>query len=155
MAFNFPHPLPNGWFHLAYGDEVAPGTQKTVRAFGQELVLFRSAAGVLAVADPFCPHLGAHLGHGGRVEGESLVCPFHGWRFGTDGACAEVPYSKRTPPRAWLTIWPSVERNGAVYVWHHAEDKPPFYEVPELPVASEPGWQGPRRLSWTIRAQFQ
>jgi hypothetical protein len=42
MAFNFPHPLPNGWFHLAYADELARGTVKTVRAFGQDLVLFRT-----------------------------------------------------------------------------------------------------------------
>jgi hypothetical protein len=66
-----------------------------------------------------------------------------------------VPYAKRIPPKARLASWPSLERNGAVYVWRHAEGKPPSYEVPELPVMSEPGWQGPRRLSWTIRAQFQ
>jgi phenylpropionate dioxygenase-like ring-hydroxylating dioxygenase large terminal subunit len=155
VAFNFPHPLPNGWFHLAYADEVAPGELATVRAFGQELVLFRTASGALAVAEPFCPHLGAHLGHGGRVEGESVVCPFHAWRFGVDGACLAVPYAKRIPPKARLATWPAVERNGAVYVWRHAEGKPPCYELPELPVMSEPGWQGPRRLSWTIRAQFQ
>lgn len=25
MATNFPYPLPNGWFHVAYADEVAAG----------------------------------------------------------------------------------------------------------------------------------
>ncbi len=155
LAFNFPHPLPNGWFHLAYADEVPAGGLTTVRAFGQDLLLFRTAGGALAVAEPFCPHLGAHLGHGGRVEGEAVVCPFHGWRFGADGGCTDVPYAKRIPPKARLATWPSVERNGAIYVWRHAEAEPPSYEVPELPVMNEPGWQGPRRLSWTIRAQFQ
>jgi phenylpropionate dioxygenase-like ring-hydroxylating dioxygenase large terminal subunit len=155
LAFDFPHPIPNGWFHLAYADELAPGAVATVRAFGQELLLARGTSGALTVCDPFCPHLGAHLGHGGRVEGDEIVCPFHGWRFGAGGACTGVPYAKRIPPKAALAAWPHVERNGAVYVWRHAEGKPPFYEIPELPVVHEPGWQGPKRLSWTIRAQFQ
>ena len=45
---------------------------------------FRTEAGEVAVLDAFCPHMGAHLGHGGKVEGGGLVCPFHAWKF--DGA---------------------------------------------------------------------
>jgi phenylpropionate dioxygenase-like ring-hydroxylating dioxygenase large terminal subunit len=155
VASDFPHPLPNGWFHLAFSDEVPAGGLVTRRAFGRELLLFRAASGALSVSDPFCPHLGAHLGHGGRVEGDTVVCPFHGWRFGADGACTAVPYAKRIPPTARLASWTAFERDGAVYVWRHAEGKPPFYELPPLPIAGEPGWRGPKRLSWTIRTQFQ
>src|SRR5689334_23634300 len=42
----------------------------------------------------YCPHLGAHLGIGGTVVGDSIKCPFHAWRFGGDGACVDVPRSE-------------------------------------------------------------
>ena len=50
--------------------------------------------------DAYRLHLGAHLGHGGTVEGEDLVCPFHGWHFGRDGRCTNMPYGRRIPPTA-------------------------------------------------------
>ena len=28
-----------------------------------------------------CPHMGAHLGFGGRVVGEAIRCPMHGFSF--------------------------------------------------------------------------
>jgi 3-ketosteroid 9alpha-monooxygenase subunit A len=155
MAENFPHALPNGWFQVGFSDELGPGELKTVHYFGQDLLLARYEDGTPLVADPWCPHLGAHLGHGGRFEDGALRCPFHGWRFGKDGACIDVPYAKRIPPKAALTAWPVVERNGALFAWRHAEGKAPSYEIPVVPQFDEPGWQGPRRHRWTIRAQFQ
>jgi phenylpropionate dioxygenase-like ring-hydroxylating dioxygenase large terminal subunit len=155
MARNYPHPIPNGWFLVCYDDELAPGEVKTVQAFGDDLVVFRTASGAVRASHAYCPHLGAHLGCGGRVEGETLRCPFHGWRFGADGECVEIPYSKRIPPRARLDALPTLVRNRGVFVWRHAEGKPPAFEVPVLSYFDEPGWQGPRRFEWLIRTQYQ
>lgn len=30
----------------------------------------------------------------GVVEGDGLRCPFHGWKFDTDGACTDQPAEK-------------------------------------------------------------
>ena len=64
---------------------------------GQDLVLFRGEDGIARVFDAYCPHLGAHLGIGGRVCGDGLACPFHGWRFDGEGHLAEVPGLDRKP----------------------------------------------------------
>ncbi|WP_459250257.1 Rieske 2Fe-2S domain-containing protein [Streptomyces youssoufiensis] len=48
---------------------------------------------------PYCPHLGAHPGHGGTVRGENLVCPCHHFRFDPEGACVRTGYGT-APPRA-------------------------------------------------------
>jgi phenylpropionate dioxygenase-like ring-hydroxylating dioxygenase large terminal subunit len=62
------------------------------------MVLLRTRSGHVRLLEAYCPHLGAHLAVGGRVEGETLVCPFHGWRFDTaSGRLLEVPYSPRCP----------------------------------------------------------
>ena len=61
---------PNGWFQIAYSDELEKGQVVPLRYFGKDLVLFRTEGGEAQLLDAYCPHLGAHLGHGGKVQGE-------------------------------------------------------------------------------------
>ena len=105
--------------------------------------------------DAYCPHLGANLARGGKVEGDTIRCPFHGWRFAGDGACVEIPYAQRVPPRAQLRAWPAHERNGALWVWRHAEGKPPDWDVPEIPEIGDADWTAPERYRWKIRSRNQ
>ena len=134
---------PDGWYTVALADDLAPGQVLPLSCLGEELVLFRTASGEARVFDAYCPHLGAHLGHGGRVEGERLVCPFHGWCYDRGGRCVEIPYARRIPPRAAVRTWPVIERNGAILVWKHHLGKEPTFEVPELPGESwtETHWE--------------
>jgi 3-ketosteroid 9alpha-monooxygenase subunit A len=137
MSSSIDHAPPfagfaRGWFVISFSDEVATGQVVPLRYFGKDLVLFRTEAGEARVFDAFCPHLGAHLGHGGKVSGEGLVCPFHAWRFDARGDCVEIPYAKRVPPKAKIDCWPVVERNGIVFVWHDPEKGAPEYEIPAI-----------------------
>ncbi len=151
----FPFPLPNGWFAIAESDALRPGGVERAFYLGRELVVFRAASGAAHVFDAYCPHLGAHLAVGGRVVGDTLQCPFHGWRFAGDGACVEVPYAKRIPPHAAARAWPVVERYGLVFVWHHLEGKPPSYRLPEIPELESPEWIPPVRREWRLRTAIQ
>src|SRR3546814_16492534 len=76
------------------------GELRNVTLFGQEWVLFRTESGKPGMSDPYCPHLGAHMGHGGKVCGEHLRCPFHHWEYHTEGWCKNIPYAKVTPTTA-------------------------------------------------------
>ncbi len=156
MQRRFPFPAsPDGWFCVADSDELAPGEVKALRYFGRDLVLWRTARGEARLADAYCPHLGAHLGIGGKVQDDTLRCPFHGWRFDPAGRCVEVPYAKRIPPHAKLTMWPVVERNGCVLVWHHAKRASPSWEVPVVPEWGAAGWSAPVRRTFRVRAHCQ
>ena len=129
MGSRYPFPAsPDGWFSVAAGGELAPGDVRPLTYLGRELVLFRGEDRVARVFDAHCPHLGAHLGVGGRVCGDGLACPFHGWTFDGSGRLIGVPGVDR-PPRAGLGAWPVCERNGRIFVWHHARGAPPGYEV--------------------------
>lgn len=100
-------PYPTGWFAVCFSHEVAPGAVRTVPFVGGEIVLYRTGSGVLRAVNAYCPHLGAHLGHGGRVNGESLVCPFHGFAYGTGERClhpARGPGQLRLHLPSWHQI---------------------------------------------------
>jgi nitrite reductase/ring-hydroxylating ferredoxin subunit len=125
-------PIPQSWYAVAFADELAPGALLTRRLAGGEIVVFRTRSGKVAVSDPFCPHLGAHLGYGGTVVGEELRCPFHGFRFDTSGACTATGYGTKPPPRARLRMWLSREVNGIVFVWYDPQGEAPSWEPAPL-----------------------
>jgi 3-ketosteroid 9alpha-monooxygenase subunit A len=132
---------PRGWFVIAWSTDLEPRGVKPLKYFGQHLVLFRGESGDVALLDAFCPHLGAHLGHGGRVEGESVRCPFHAWEFDGGGACTRIPYSERAiPDRARVRPWSVVEKNGAIFAWHDPEGAAPDWDVPDIAEHGSDAW---------------
>ncbi len=150
-----PLTLPNGWFAVGWTHELGEGEVKRLRCFGRDLVLFRSRSGQPFLLDAYCPHLGAHLGVGGRVMGESIRCPFHGWRFDGTGQCVEIPHCSSIPPNAKLRGWDVDERNGMIFAWHHAEEKPPDWEVPTITEIGDPDWTEPRRVDIEVPIHIQ
>jgi nitrite reductase/ring-hydroxylating ferredoxin subunit len=87
--------MHNGWFQVAYERELEESL--TPAAIGHtQIILIRSEQSIRAF-DAFCPHRGAHLAYGGQLDGEVVVCPFHGRhiRLGLDG---DDPYCLREYP---------------------------------------------------------
>jgi phenylpropionate dioxygenase-like ring-hydroxylating dioxygenase large terminal subunit len=107
------------------------------------------------VLDAFCPHMGAHLGHGGKVQGDTVTCPFHAWKFDGDGKCVEVPYATRIPPQAKIACWPVLDINGAIFVWHDVDKRAPLWELPVAPEFGSPDWTTPYRKEWRFRTHNQ
>lgn len=134
---------PRGWFIIGGSDEYPQGEAKGVKYFNQELVVFRGEDNTITVLDAYCPHLGAHLGHGGQVVGNTIQCPFHAWRFDASGECVEVPYAKRIPPKGACTrSWHTMEKMGLVFIWHDPRGGDPEYDIPDLPEYGQEGWTG-------------
>jgi 3-ketosteroid 9alpha-monooxygenase subunit A len=152
----FPMPrYPTGWFQVAYSDDLPPGAVRPLRYFGRDLVLFRTESGEAKLLDAHCPHLGAHLGHGGKVKGDCIECPFHAWKFDGAGACREIPYAKKIPPRAQMGTWLLREVNGLLMTWFDATGAPPSFEIPTLPEFGHDEWTPYEKRSWKIRTHNQ
>ncbi|KAH6945539.1 hypothetical protein HPB50_008915 [Hyalomma asiaticum] len=129
-----PPPFPNGWIPVMESTELAVGQVKRLDVFGEDLVAFRTDDGVAHVLDAYCPHLGAHLGVMGRVVGDCIECPFHGWRFqGDTGACTHVPYASKVPDFVKIKKWTTDEILGLLFVWYHAESQPPSWHIGDVP----------------------
>lgn len=81
-----------GWYRVAFNsdatEEISPAEIGSL-----PLVLVSTPDGTGAF-DAVCPHRGAHLGYGGRLDGGVIVCPFHGRRIGL-GEDSGRPYCVR------------------------------------------------------------
>ncbi len=147
-----------GWFVIATADELPVGKVLSLSYFSKKLVAFRGEGGAVSVLDAHCPHLGADLGVGGTVVGDSIRCPFHAWRFAGDGGCVEIPYDRsdnkaKSLMRARTRPWTVRERNGLVFVWHDRNGRAPTYEIPIIAEHGSLDWT-PWTLSlMTIRTQ--
>ena len=150
MSGRFPFGIPTGWFSVGYTSELNPGDLKPLHYFDKHLILFRDEHGKACVLDAFCPHLGAHLGHGGTVTDGKVACPFHAWEFDGQGKCAHIPYGEKIPKRASLKAWEVQEKNGHIYVWHDEAGRDPMWFIPELPEYESDEWRDLRTAKWTI-----
>lgn len=158
MKSRFPFTsFPNGWFQVAYTNELPPKGVKPLHYFGKDLVLFRAEDGTPHVFDAHCPHLGAHLGYGGKVQGETIQCPFHGWCFNGNGQCINIPYASKIPPKAQIQTWFVREINGLILVYYHDQGEPPTWEMPELPECNSREWIPFYRYvhRWKLRTHLQ
>lgn len=146
------HPFPTGWYCLGRSDHLQRGQVRTQRAFGRDLVVYRTRLGLAVAVDPYCPHLGAHLGHGGTVEGEDIRCPFHGFCFAPDGSCTKTGYGTRPPVKARTKSWHLRDQNGFLLVWFDEAGLPPRWEVPLL---DDAGWTPLQTETWSLAGHPQ
>ena len=150
-----PPPVPNGWYAACFSADLGPSEVRSFIAVEHELVAYRDESGVAHVVAAHCPHLGAHLG-GGHVVGETIQCPYHGWRFGGDGACVDVPYSDaHIPSKACLPTYPVREQDGFVFFWFHAGGAEPTYELPRVAEVGDDGWTEPHPFQIELVAALQ
>ena len=129
-------------------DEIPPGGLLTRTFMGQEVVVFRTGSGRACAVEAYCPHLGAHLGYGGKVNEEVIQCPFHGFQYDGMGACVRTGYDSPVPPNAKLRTWPLCEQNGFLLTYHHINCEAPAWTVPAV---DTDGWTQLVYKTFTLR----
>lgn len=153
---DIPPVYPNGWFRVLASSELAREEVKYISVLGQQLAVFRGNDGVVYIVNAYCPHMGANVAIGGKVVGNCLQCPFHGWKFrGDDGKCVEIPYSKTVPLTAKMKTWPSIEMNRSVYLWYHAEGENPSWFPDEIEEIKKRAWTHRGYTQHTVNAHIQ
>ena len=97
--------------------------------------------GHAAGARRHCHHLGAHVGHGGTVVGETIRCPFHGFRYDAGGRCVATEYGRAAPRSAVMGTWPVREVGGVIVAWAGAPVAEPPWEIPALDMRGWSPWK--------------
>ena len=131
--------LTDSWYLAAPSARLKPGKQERLMILGEPVVLGRTPAGEAFALRDICPHRLVPLSAGAQVEtdGEwTLQCPYHGWRFGTDGGCRLMPSltedSAQASARVSVRRYPLHEAGGAVwlYVAHDPRSTAPPAALP-------------------------
>ena len=151
-------PIPFGWFAVALSNELAKCEIRTTDCFATQFVMWRGEDGTVRALDPYCPHLGAHLGVNSAVIGNDLQCPFHHWSFNGEGQVTDIPYSKVIPPRLkrqCQNTWPVEESEGVIYVWYHPGRAAPKWEVAKMPACPDGEWVLFDTFEWIINTHVQ
>lgn len=133
--------LARHWYPVAAAAEVEQAPVKAM-LLDEPLVLYR-VAGELVVARDVCPHRGVPLSMGCN-DGEGVVCPYHGLRFGQGGRCNRIPASpeQAIPAKMHLRSYAAVERYGLVWVCL-AEPAQALQQLdPDIPAM--PHWDDPQ-----------
>lgn len=121
------------WYPVCLGSEVGPETLAGVDILGTRVVVYRDSAGKAVVQSAWCPHLGADLSQGTRIEG-LVRCPYHHWRFDSAGACQHIPTGDRIPAAARIFTYPSAEAWGLIWLFN---GRAAPFDVPRIPGTTE------------------
>ena len=124
-------PFPVGWFAVATVGEVPVGALVPLAAFGRDLAVGRAPGGRALVTDSVCPHLGADLAVGGRIDDGQVTCPLHEWCFSHGGACVSSA-GEPVPEPISLRVWPTEVVDGTVLAFNGRDGEVPAAGPPEF-----------------------
>jgi phenylpropionate dioxygenase-like ring-hydroxylating dioxygenase large terminal subunit len=140
----------NFWYPIVRSEDLGYDKPEKVKVLGVNLVAFRDQDGEARVLSDTCVHRGGSIG-GAWSAGESprivegrIVCPYHGWEFGGDGRCKNIPsigYGTKPPARARVDSYPVQEKYGIVFAFlgdEPEESRCPLLDVEEY---GQDGWR--------------
>lgn len=140
-----PNHFPlNAWYAAAYDVEV--GRSLLARTVcNQKLVLYRQTDGRLAALEDACWHRLLPLSMG-RLEGDEVVCGYHGLVFNAEGRCTHMPSQETINPAACVRRFPVAEKHRFVWVWPGDPALADESLIPDLHWNHDPAWAGDGKM---------
>ncbi|HTI68038.1 MAG TPA: Rieske 2Fe-2S domain-containing protein [Caulobacteraceae bacterium] len=104
-----------------------------VGLLGEKLLAVRDGLGRYGLIQEFCAHRRVSLWFG-ITETDGIRCPYHGWKYDTDGQCTEIPSEPEDSElcqRIRLTAYPLIKVGDVLWTYMGPPDLQP----------SEPEWE--------------
>ncbi|MEC9375040.1 MAG: aromatic ring-hydroxylating dioxygenase subunit alpha [Pseudomonadota bacterium] len=126
----------NFWYPVLQSKDLGVEPLKR-RMLGQDFVIFRDEGGQANVLSNTCVHRGGSLADG-KIKGDCIQCPYHGWEFNGKGECTRIPSlgpNSRIPVRTNVDAYPVKEKYGLVFAFLGdlpESERPPMMEIPEF-----------------------
>jgi phenylpropionate dioxygenase-like ring-hydroxylating dioxygenase large terminal subunit len=132
--------LKNSWYVGAWGHEI---TREPMQRFmlDEPLVFYRRVSGVPVVLDDRCIHRFAPLS-AGCLDGDNIVCGYHGFTYAPSGDCIAIPGVGRAPKKIGVKSYPVVEKWGWIWVWMGEPDLADETKIPDFHYLDDPEWTG-------------
>jgi phenylpropionate dioxygenase-like ring-hydroxylating dioxygenase large terminal subunit len=126
------------WHPVGWASSLGEEPMATV-LLDQRLVVWRTSDGIIHAATDQCVHRGTALSLG-TIADDCLVCPYHGWRFDSGGACVGIPQlpgGAAIPTRARISGYRCQVRYGLI--WVALDD--PVADIPAFPEFDDPSYR--------------
>jgi phenylpropionate dioxygenase-like ring-hydroxylating dioxygenase large terminal subunit len=111
--------IRNQWYAVLESYEVKPGKVVGVTRMGEKMVFWRTASGKASCLSDLCPHRGAAISLG-KVTGDCIQCPFHGFEYDTSGRCTLIPANGKAAPvpkAMQVRAYPVQEAHNFIWIW--------------------------------------
>ncbi|MEV0093983.1 aromatic ring-hydroxylating dioxygenase subunit alpha [Streptomyces sp. NPDC050738] len=130
----------NQWYVAAYGAEI--GRELFGRTVcGEPILLWRTEAGEVTAMAGRCVHRRFPLSEKpSRLDGDRVVCGYHGFTYGADGVCVSVPGQQRVPRTARLASYAVKEQDSFVWVWIGDREAADESRIPRAPWLNSPAY---------------
>ncbi|MEC7488095.1 MAG: Rieske 2Fe-2S domain-containing protein [Pseudomonadota bacterium] len=133
--------LRRNWQPIYLSENLPKESIVPIRILGEELALYRGESGKVHVITNECPHRLTRLSTG-WIEGETIRCRYHGWRFDEAGRCVEQPAEPKSfcakVPK--LASYSTHEAHGLIFAYLGKGDAPSFRALPGLEEGAGEGW---------------
>ena len=134
-----PFPM-NAWYAAAWDADVKPALlPRTI--CGKHVVMYRKADGSVAALEDACWHRLVPLSKG-RLEGDTVVCGYHGLKYNAQGRCTFMPSQETINPSACVRAYPVVERHRYIWLWMGDPALADPTLVPDMHWNHDPAWAG-------------
>lgn len=129
------------WQPIHVSDELPQGKIIPIKILGEDLALYRGESGTPRLITNECPHRLTVLSTG-WIEGETIRCRYHGWRYDENGQCVEQPaeaspFCSRVRK---LASYPTHEAHGLIFAYFGEGEAPPFRPLPGLEDGVSENW---------------
>lgn len=134
----------NAWYAAAYDVELKRALlPRTI--CNKQIVLYRKENGqAVALADA-CWHRLVPLSLG-RLEGDNVVCGYHGLEFDDTGRCVYMPSQDTINPSACVKSYPIAEKHRFIWIWPGDPARADPALIPDLHWNNDPDWTSDGKL---------
>ena len=131
----------NQWYGILDARQLKKNRPLGVTRMGEKLVLWRCDDGVIGCAADCCAHRGAQLSLG-KVHGDAVHCPFHGFGYDASGRGVVIPANGQqapVPERFQVRAYRAVEAHGLIWIWW-GDQRASYPPLPFFQELTEPGF---------------
>jgi len=148
MTANYPAKC---WYVAATSDELGDAPLGR-RLLGRDVVLWRPSDGRAVAFEDRCAHRGFPLSDG-HIDGDRLVCGYHGCAYVADGRCVHIPTQSGVPAGMSVRTFPILEEPPFIWIWPGPPAAAVGSRPPRTPWLNEPEWST-FNDTWSVEANY-